>query len=78
LRLPQPAEKWLPAEIQANDYRPLSITIEHALTTASLPRHHEDPFDRMLIAQAQIEDLRILTADGAFAAYGIKLIDATV
>ncbi len=77
LRLHQPAEKWLPAEMKANDYRPLAITIDHALAAATLPRHHEDPFDRMLIAQAQLEDLKVLTADQNFEAYEVKLIDAT-
>lgn len=78
LRLHQPAEKWLPAEMKANDYRPLAITIDHALAAATLPRHHEDPFDRMLIAQAQLEDLKVLTADQNFEAYDVGVIDASV
>jgi PIN domain nuclease of toxin-antitoxin system len=41
---------------------------------ATLPRHHEDPFDRMLIAQAQIEGLTIVTRDPAFRAYGVSLL----
>lgn len=77
LRLRQPTDKWLPAEMAANDYRALAITIQHALAAALLPRHHQDPFDRMLIAQAQVEDLRVVTADQNFEAYDVKLIDAT-
>jgi PIN domain nuclease of toxin-antitoxin system len=73
----RPVARWLPAEMHANDYRPLPITHEHALAAAALPRHHEDPFDRMLIAQTQLEDLRIITADEQFSAYGLPLIDAT-
>lgn len=47
----------------------LSITIEHATRVASLPPHHRDPFDRLLIAQALVEDAVILSADRAFDAY---------
>ncbi len=55
----------------------LALTHEHALAAAELPRYHEDPFDRMLIAQARVEDLRILTADAQFERYDVRLIDAT-
>lgn len=47
----------------------LPVTIEHATRVASLPRHHRDPFDRLLIAQALVEDAVILSADRAFDAY---------
>jgi len=78
LRLSQPAAHWLPAKMRENDLRPLPLTQEHALAAADLPRYHEDPFDRMLIGQAQIEDLRIVTADAQFERYDVRLIDATV
>lgn len=54
-------------------FTPLAITIEHAQRVAELPRHHGDPFDRLLIAQAQIENLSILTADPLFARYDVAL-----
>jgi PIN domain nuclease of toxin-antitoxin system len=48
----------------------LPITANHAVTVDRLPRHHGDPFDRMLVAQALAEPLRLVTADKALAAYG--------
>lgn len=54
----------------------LSILHSHALQVAALPHHHGDPFDRLLIAQAQIEKLPILTADPRFQKYDVKVIAA--
>jgi PIN domain nuclease of toxin-antitoxin system len=50
--------------------------MDHAFAVRHLPLHHSDPFDRMLIAQAQTEGLTVLTADSHFAAYGIPTLDA--
>ncbi|HEV7492681.1 type II toxin-antitoxin system VapC family toxin [Baekduia sp.] len=50
----------------------LPITHDHAKAAAALPLHHRDPFDRMLIAQAQLEDAVILTADRRFTAYDVR------
>lgn len=52
----------------------LPISVDHALRAGSLPLHHSDPFDRMLVAQAQAEHVAIITADKAFDAYGIRRI----
>ena len=54
----------------------LSITWPHAVEAANLPRHHHDPFDRMLIAQAQIEGLTLVTRDAVFEQYGVALLAA--
>ncbi|MCV6584229.1 MAG: type II toxin-antitoxin system VapC family toxin [Marinibacterium sp.] len=54
--------------------RPLPISWAHAERAAALPPHHADPFDRMLIAQAQAEGLVLLSADRKFDAYGVALI----
>ena len=54
--------------------RALPITWSHAEAAAALPGHHNDPFDRMLIAQAQLEGLTILSSDAKFAAYDVELI----
>jgi PIN domain nuclease of toxin-antitoxin system len=51
----------------------LPITHAHAAAAAALPPHHRDPYDRLLIAQAQVEDATILTADPAFAAYDVRV-----
>ena len=52
----------------------LSISIEHALTAGTLPGPHRDPFDRMLIAQSQIEKLPIVTSDSAFKQYSVSIV----
>jgi len=53
-----------------NDYTELPVTGEHALATDALPRIHRDPFDRLLLAQAVIEGLTLLTADAQLSRYG--------
>ncbi len=50
------------------------LTFDHAEALRSLPKHHTDPFDRMLIAQAQVEGLTLVSHDRAFKAYGIALL----
>lgn len=57
-------------------FTPLSISTKHALAVETLPQHHADPFDRLLIAQAQLENLTLVTRDGRFADYGITTIRA--
>lgn len=52
----------------------LGITLEHALAAGALPRHHGDPWDRMLIAQALAEGMALVSKDKAFDAYGVKRI----
>ena len=53
----------------------LQLTAAHCLAVAQLPVHHRDPFDRLLIAQARAEQLRIVSADRRFAAYDVPLVD---
>ena len=54
---------------------PLPISWFHAQTAGRLPRHHGDPFDRMLIAQAQCDGLTLVSNDGAFAQYDVPIFD---
>ena len=61
-------------EMDAYGMQLLPIRYEHVLQLESLPHHHGDPFDRLLIAQALTESLPILSADRIFATYGIKLV----
>jgi PIN domain nuclease of toxin-antitoxin system len=61
-------------EMDAYGMSLLPIRYEHLLQLESLPHHHSDPFDRLLIAQALTESLPILSGDRAFANYGIKLV----
>ncbi len=58
----------------ANDFDTLSITPAHAVTAGRLPAHHSDPFDRMLIAQAQVEGFTLITVDGRFSDYNVELL----
>ncbi len=59
-----------------NGFTALAVTFEHAIAAARLPRHHGDPFDRMLIAQARMERLTLVTRDAAFNAYDVDLLAA--
>lgn len=59
--------------IEETDAQLLPITHLHARASAALPLHHRDPFDRMLIAQAQLEDATVITADPVFAAYDVRV-----
>lgn len=52
---------------------PLAISIEHAVAAAGLPRHHDDPFDRMLVAQAQVEGLALVTEDAMMRRYDVRI-----
>ena len=56
--------------------RTLALSAAHGLAVARLPVHHRDPFDRLLIAQAMIEDLTIVTSDRRFAQYEVPIVDA--
>src|ERR1700733_9898578 len=53
----------LEAQLLENGFRPLAVSISHVLAAGALPPHHGDPFDRMLIAQARVESLTLLTGD---------------
>jgi PIN domain nuclease of toxin-antitoxin system len=66
--------KELPYLLQKARMQVLPISMEHALAAGALPGPHRDPFDRMLIAQGQIEQLPIVTSDPEFKNYPIKLI----
>ena len=57
----------------ANGILPLAITWEHAEAAGALPPQHGDPFDRMLIAQARLEGLRLVTDDRSFGLYDVEL-----
>jgi PIN domain nuclease of toxin-antitoxin system len=54
----------------------LPVTFRHAERVTGLPPHHRDPFDRMLVAQATVEELTLVTRDPVFARYGVALIEA--
>lgn len=68
------APEDLPRRAQELGFEFLPVTEEHVWQVRSLPHHHGDPFDRLLIAQAQLERLPIVTADVAFDAYDVDVI----
>jgi PIN domain nuclease of toxin-antitoxin system len=67
----------LERELEAGGMNELPVRWRHAKVTASLPRHHEDPFDRMLVAQAQSEGLTLVSYDRAFRPYEVALLPST-
>jgi len=74
LQLVAPLRTLIENQQRNNDLQILRIEIEHALALDTLPLHHKDPFDRMLIAQANAEELFIMSKDEIFKAYSVKLL----
>jgi PIN domain nuclease of toxin-antitoxin system len=64
-------------QVTSNGFRSLDVTIEHAAAAGDLPLHHRDPFDRLLIAQAQLEQLIVVTSDPAFNRYDVPVLSAS-
>lgn len=71
-KLDIPPDTW--DVLSAHSLDELPITRAHALTASSLPSLHKDPFDRMLVAQAQVEGMTLVTADRHLSAYGIPVL----
>lgn len=67
LDIPEPFED----AVQASGFSKLDVTFSHAAAVSELPRHHGDPFDRMLVAQAQAENLHLLSNERIFDRYGV-------
>jgi PIN domain nuclease of toxin-antitoxin system len=72
LTLSKPFQDFVDEQIQINEFRLLNIEPPHINIVSSLPLHHRDPFDRMIIAQAITENMAIISADPAFDAYGVS------
>lgn len=64
----------LEGQIAINNFLELPVTLAHAAAVGKLPRHHDDPFDRMLVAQASLESLTLLTSDKQLADYDVKVM----
>jgi PIN domain nuclease of toxin-antitoxin system len=67
-------EHFLPAQIAQNGFAFLPIDVRHVARTVKLPFHHRDPFDRLIIAQALVEGLAVVSADSVFAKYGVRRV----
>lgn len=74
LALPEPLETFVPEQMALNAIEGLPIQMSHALHVYTLPDHHRDPFDRMLVAQAQLENLPILSADPQISLYAVETV----
>jgi PIN domain nuclease of toxin-antitoxin system len=74
IELPGALDRYLPDRLMHHGFDLLSIELAHALRSGVLPRIHGDPFDRMLIAQAQVEGLPIVTADPVIGRYDVETI----
>ena len=74
LRLPAALERFVPDQLAANAFRQQDILFRHVARVSSLPFHHRDPFDRLLVAQAIEEELAIVSADVVFRKYGVMRV----
>lgn len=74
LALPCPVEEFFPQAARDLLARQLGIELADVSSVASLPRHHGDPFDRLIIAQALIHECAVITSDAQFAAYGVHVV----
>jgi PIN domain nuclease of toxin-antitoxin system len=74
LPFPSPAGPYLRDQIRRTSMSILPVALDHALQIERLPVHHRDPFDRILIAQAIVESVPIVTADRQFARYDVETI----
>jgi PIN domain nuclease of toxin-antitoxin system len=70
LKVPDDLEKTL----ESNSFQQLPISLQHGLVAGALPRHHDDPFDRMLIAQAKTNQLTMITHDVRMEQYGVSIL----
>ena len=72
LSLSQPFDLFIPNQLLLNDITLLDITLSHTLRVATLPYHHRDPFDRLLIAQSLVEGMPLISIDSVLDAYGVN------
>ena len=72
LSLAKPFAQFIPEQLARNGFQIFGLTLEHTAKVATLPLHHRDPFDRMLVAQCLVEDLPLISSDDLLDAYGIQ------
>jgi len=72
LQIRQSFDRFIPDQLMLNNINLLDITISHTLHVATLPFHHRDPFDRLLIAQSLIEGIPLISIDTLFDTYGVS------
>jgi PIN domain nuclease of toxin-antitoxin system len=74
LQLKQPYEIFIPEQLTGNGIGVLNLSLEHTAAVATLPFHHRDPFDRLIVVQAIVEGMPLVSADPAFDLYSVKRI----
>ena len=74
INLPAPTGAYLVKKLSENRIEALPVTLDHVLRVETLPMHHSDPFDRILIAQSIVEGLPVVTGDPKFESYPVQAI----
>ena len=74
LKLSKSLDRFIAEQMAANGIQALAVQLPHAARVAVLPFHHRDPFDRLLAAQALVEDLSVVSADPVFRKYGVTRV----
>jgi PIN domain nuclease of toxin-antitoxin system len=74
LEMPRPLDRFIQEQLEINGFSLLPIALEHASAVEGLPFHHRDPFDRLLAAQARLEELAVVSSDSTFTKYGVRRI----
>ena len=74
LRLTQHLDRFIPEHLTRNAFLLLGVEFRHVVRVADLPFHHRDPFDRVLVAQALLDELAIVSADRVFRKYGVSVV----
>ncbi len=74
IKLPHKPDVFISEQLIANAVQGLPIQLSHALHVFNLPSHHRDPFDRIIVAQSQLEKLPVITSDKLIAKYRVEII----
>lgn len=74
LTLPMPVRRYVSTRVASQGFEVLPINLSHALAVAELPEFHADPFDRLLVAQSQLEDIPLVTADRWIGRYEVRIL----
>jgi len=74
LDLPAEPQVFVPEQLHHNNFGVLPVSLHHSLAVYSLPSHHRDPFDRLLIAQAKSEQIPLISGDEALAVYEVEIV----
>ncbi len=74
LELPEDPTRYVSSRMNLHGFQPLSVQIHHAVQVYKLPMHHADPFDRLLIAQSQIESMPLISIDSEIRKYEVEVV----